>query len=464
MSIAEPIATPEAAPARSLSDPAFKAALQQLRQPDNTTNWYYILRAYVLLALVVGGTLWFYAQRETWGLAWAWNIPITIVTILVVGAIQHQLSAIAHEAVHRSLFRNRYLNELAGDLLAMFPMFSSLHHYRLQHWAHHQFVNDPDRDPDLSQLRQSGHWLKFPQPRKAFLRRLIGFLWLPSLFRFMKVRAKYSSTGTTHNPYLRKGEQSSKLALRVGFVYTLTLVGSLIGLYYVDNWTLLAVAPLGLYLLILSIFFSLPDRAFHQTRIQPLIGPRTQGVLRLGFLTTLCTSLAWLTVWTREWVVGYFLLLWIVPIFTSFSLFMILRQVVQHGNGGRGFLNNTRTFLVHPLISFSVFPLGQDYHLPHHMYSTVPHYNLKKLHALLLEYPEYQHQGTVVEGYFFPPHRPPHNPTVLDVLERTGPLSREVYIDEGVLEEGDVDDLEAIRQEEARSREAYQSDMNQQPG
>ena len=61
-------------------------------------------------------------------------------------------------------------------------------------------------------------------------------------------------------------------------------------------------------------------------------------------------------------------LLWVVPLFTSFAFFMILRQLVQHGNGGRGWVNNTRTFLVGRSIRFAVFPMGQDYHLPHHMF------------------------------------------------------------------------------------------------
>jgi hypothetical protein len=31
----------------------------------------------------------------------------------------------------------------------------------------------------------------------------------------------------------------------------------------------------------------------------------------------------------------YYFVLWVVPIFTTFSFFMILRQTVQHGNASR---------------------------------------------------------------------------------------------------------------------------------
>ena len=87
----------------------------------------------------------------------------------------------------------------------MFPLFSSTHHYRLQHLAHHQFVNDPDRDPDVSQLQTSGHWLPFPLGKREFLRTLLKQLWLPNLIRFIRVRAAYNATGTDKNPYMRKG-------------------------------------------------------------------------------------------------------------------------------------------------------------------------------------------------------------------------------------------------------------------
>ena len=72
---------------------------------------------------------------------------------------------------------------------------------------------------------------------------------------------------------------------------------------------------------------------------------------------------------------------------------MILRQLVQHGNGDRGWLTNTRVFFVNPLINFAVFPLGQDYHLPHHLFASVPHYRLKELHEVLLQCAEYREQA-----------------------------------------------------------------------
>ena len=128
-------------------------------------------------------------------------------------------------------------------------------------------------------------------------------------------------------------------------------------------------------------------------------------MLRLGYITVLFTTLAELTLLTGRLAVIYYALLWLLPLFTSFSFFMILRQLVQHGNGDRGWLTNTRTFFVGPIIRFAVFPMGQDYHLPHHIFATIPHYRLKKLHEHLLQYDEYREHAVTVEGYFFPPAR-----------------------------------------------------------
>ena len=41
-----------------------------------------------------------------------------------------------------------------------------------------------------------------------------------------------------------------------------------------------------------------------------------------------------------------------------------------------------------------------DYHLPHHLMASVPHYNLKQLHEIMLRDPEYREKGVIVEGYF----------------------------------------------------------------
>jgi fatty acid desaturase len=165
----------------------------------------------------------------------------------------------------------------------------------------------------------------------------------------------------------------------------------------------------------------------------------------MAFFTLFFSSIAWAARYTGRPIYAWMFLLWVVPIFTSFSFFMVLRQLVQHGNADRGWLTNTRTFFVNPLIRFAVFPMGQDYHLPHHMYASVPHFKLKELHDTLMETEEYRTEATVVEGYFFPPALPPRNPTVLDVVgpEYAGHKD-EIHLDHTVLESVEVGGKEEL--------------------
>src|SRR5437879_3201968 len=76
---------------KSLAGAEVKEVLQQVRRTDNLTNWYYLLRSYLMLALVIGGAVYFFEHWSAWGLHWTWNIPVAVVAVILVGAGQHQL-------------------------------------------------------------------------------------------------------------------------------------------------------------------------------------------------------------------------------------------------------------------------------------------------------------------------------------------------------------------------------------
>ena len=440
-----------APPLKSLQDAALKEKLQELRRTDNFSNLYYLLRTYLYLAIVLGGAVGFDLYRQSAGWSWLVSVPVFFAAIVLVGAGQHQLSSLAHEGSHHILFRNRYLNELGSDLLCMYPMFSSTYHYRLQHLAHHQFVNDPLRDPDVSQLETSGHRLPFPMEKKAIRRALLKQLWPMHLIRFMRVRAAYNATGTDKNPYMRKGQKSSKVAVLVGLFGILAQVIAVTVFVRLEQPFWLAVVPPALFAVVAVVFAVLPSSKYTQSRLHSVIHLRWLSVLRVGFISVVFNSLGWIELLTGQWAALYYILLWVVPLFTSFSFFMILRQTVQHGNADRGLLSNTRVFFVNRFINFAVFPLGQDFHLPHHLYATVPHFRLRRLHELLLTYPEYREKALEVHGYFVPEHQPPTHPTVLDVLgpEYAAKEFHGVHIDNSVLEDCEVEEKAEIEKEGA---------------
>jgi fatty acid desaturase len=406
-------------PDQELNTPALMRRVNQLRTIDNVTNWFYLVREYLVLGTIVGLTIALYMNWESWGLAWAWNVPVTLLAIVLIGAGQHRLTNLAHEGSHYMLFRHRLLNELVSDWFCLFPMWSSTHQYRLQHLAHHQYVNDPERDPDVTQMTASGHRFRFPMEPHRFVWECVikQFLWLPSLVHYIRIRARYSATGGGSGPYQSKGPRSRVLIL-VGILYLAAQAGTLTGLTILGDPLLLAVVPAVMLASVLTFYFLVPQRLYLKSLVKPDIPPRWMAILRITYLTLVLSAVAWLTQLTGlPWALYYFLL-WLVPLFTTFSFFMIMRQVVQHGNASRDRLTNTRIFHVNRLIQLAVFPLGMDYHLPHHLFPMVPHFRLKQLHSLLMETAAYREHATVVEGYFFPREKPPTHPTVLDLMAR----------------------------------------------
>lgn len=433
--------------ARTLrQDPEVKGRLREFLETDNHTNFLYIGRAWLVILLTLVGAVYFFENRESWGLSFAWNIPVYLIALLSIGASQHQLAGAGHDAVHHTLFRNRKLNELAGDFLCMFPILTSVYQFRLYHLAHHQFVNDPERDPDFALLKDSGHWLKFPVGKKTFLGMMIRQILLFDLVKYIIVRVRYNTIGSHKaGPYqmnsARRGRYPERLTLALFF---LVIANSVIVQKWGEPWMLLAIpaAAWGLYATTLAL---LPSPAFEKARVSPVFHRRFIYMGLTGMFTFVVASLSWYQATTGFMALRYFSSLWFVAIVTTFPFFLILRQVIQHGNGDRSWLNNTRVFRMTPLVRYAIFPFGMDYHLPHHMYATIPHYRLKAFHEFLLSKPEYRDSCQLVDNYLVPSDGEPRNPTVVEVL---GPEyaaeSEEIHIDDTVLDDWDVEEKELI--------------------
>jgi fatty acid desaturase len=396
----------------------FRKRLRALCERDDSTNLWYLARVYLVFLLSIGGAVWVFEAVRVghWS---PWLVPpVYLLAVLAIGASQHQLGGATHEATHLTLFRNRRLNERVSDWLCMFPLYSSTFEFRLHHLAHHHYVNDPERDPDFGQLRASGHWLDFPIDRAAFRRFLMSQIWLPNLVRYTLARARYNALGAYENVYAARGVTRSSVPRYLGVAFALGAPVVLEVTRHVAGlaWGLGLLAALTAATV--AAFFRLPEAAFSNSRMRPVVGHRATAVSRILFMALLYGALSATQAAMGAPAWGYFLLLWVVPLFTSFALFMMLRQLVQHGNADRGRLTNTRVFLMGPLVRYAVFPFGMDYHLPHHLYPAVPHYRLRELHALLLDSePAYRERAVVVEGYFRAPrHAAVRNPTVADVV------------------------------------------------
>jgi len=426
-------------------------AARELKARDNITNWPYLAQIYLVIAAAIAGALALNAEIDVRGWAWEWKILVDAVAILIIGAAQHQFGGAIHEGTHFLLFKNRKLNEVASDWLAAFPIYTSTYQFRIHHLAHHQFVNDPERDPDIAQLKESGHWLDFPVPPIELVWALVKSLSPLKLLMFTIFRAKYSAVGFDQHAYIDPESKGSKWPLRAGIIYAVAVpiaTAEAIRLGYPATGSVLLAAAT---VVTIAYLLLVPEKAFSQTRLAPVISHRATMVSRVAYFAIVYGVVTALTVsglapsaWRN------FTLYWVLPLFTSFPLFMMLRQWVQHGNADRGRYTNTRVFLSNPVIAYAVFPWGMDYHLPHHLMASVPHYNLKRLHELLLADPVYREKGVVLQGFFVGGRDGPSAFEALgpDHAPRNG---ERAYVDNAALEYAELRDAEAIAREAARS-------------
>jgi fatty acid desaturase len=433
------------APKPALQDSELKVHLQRLRQVDGRRNLLAIARTWLFLAIVLGGAIGFDQWRIANGWPWLYDVPVFFVAILCVGAGQHQLTALGHEASHHVLLKNRYLNEWVSDWLCMFPVFTTTYHYRLHHLAHHQFVNDPERDPNFAQLQINGHWSKFPMTRAHFWQEVRENFLPWNLISYMLAIAKYNAMGNESNPYAKRGGPRSNWAKKYGIYYIFAFAAVTTTLAVRKDVTLLLTIPPLMFAGIITFLALIPDTCFHHHRLQAAVSVRMISITRLTFITLAFYAMAWICYWTGPRVYLYGGVLWVLPVVTSFAFFMMMRQVLQHSNGDRGWLTNSRILLVNRFIRDSILPYGQDYHLPHHLYASVPHYNLKELHEILMRYPEYRDQALVVANVVVPKAGHEH-PTVVDMLgpQYAPSVRHEAHIDNTVLDHIKVDDREEI--------------------
>jgi fatty acid desaturase len=433
-------------------DKSIASELQRLKERDNHTNHKFLAGNYAIFIATMVVTIWSYHYAETSGLG-AWlTIPMTVLAVIIIGGFQHQLGGCIHEGTHYILFADRKKNEIISDWFAAFPIYTSTYAFRLHHLAHHQFVNDPVRDPNFAQAEMSGHWLDFPLTQYELLLGVIRQLNPIRLVKYILARARYSAIGTDQNPYADKKRMGSPWVVRVGALFAVLMPVVAVTLILLEDWLLALIAHLTISAAVLGFYALIPDEDYAQSRINPIISHRATAISRMGFMALLYGALTLTCYLTGAPAWGYFGLLWLLPLFTTFPLFMIAREWVQHGNADRGRLTNSRVFFVNPIVNWLVFPWGMEYHLPHHIYCSVPHYKLKDLHEVLLNDPDYRENGIVVHGVLG--QGGPGAPSIVEVLgPRYAMTGQEISVQDETLELADVNDKEGIAKHSEASRQ-----------
>ncbi|WP_152049436.1 fatty acid desaturase family protein [Tautonia marina] len=166
---------------------------------------------------------------------------------------------------------------------------------------------------------------------------------------------------------------------------------------------------------------------FGRARAANLAAPEGSAVPSAVYRASVARRLRgayWLLVFSGVHLSGNwptFFLFWVVPLLTVYPMVMQLREIAHHANApDAGDLTNSRIFQVHPLLRFCVFPYGQDFHLTHHLFMSVPHFQIAEAHALLRRWPPYRDRVVVCQGYFFR-RRGTEGPSLLELLAQPAP-------------------------------------------
>jgi fatty acid desaturase len=98
--------------------------------------------------------------------------------------------------------------------------------------------------------------------------------------------------------------------------------------------------------------------------------------------TVIAVHLALLAFFAWSGYLVQYLVLWILPLVTVVQAILRLRAIAEHGatTDFSSPLTAARTNTGPAWLEWLIFPHHVNYHIEHHLYASVPHYNLKRLH------------------------------------------------------------------------------------
>jgi fatty acid desaturase len=258
-----------------------------------------------------------------------------LLAVPIIGTRQHALTVLMHEGAHYRASRSRFLNDWVVDIFCALPLGPSLPVYRHVHRAHHRHLNT-ERDPDHLAHMASDQY-RFPMSRARFLGILLGdLIGLGSLAKVRDISFYWPwRGGRGWRSWLTRGGRSTDEVMG------------------------------------------------HGDRIRTI-------------LFFLAVPLAFLAGAIALKVIG----LWMVPYLTILTFCLRVRSVAEH----RGCANNheldaTRHVDASWWERLGICPRNIQYHIAHHMFPSVPYYNLPRLHAALMAMDAYPTEGHFSQGY-----------------------------------------------------------------
>lgn len=124
-----------------------------LRQIPNGRSWLAVVMVCVEPVAVIWAAVWL-AHPVSW-----------VAAFLLMGRAYARFASLGHEAVHKTLFTNKKLNDWVGRWILSYPSWVPFELYRRAHIDHHRDEMGP-KEPDLAL------YVNYPVTRASFARKL----------------------------------------------------------------------------------------------------------------------------------------------------------------------------------------------------------------------------------------------------------------------------------------------------
>jgi fatty acid desaturase len=148
---------------------------------------------------------------------------------------------------------------------------------------------------------------------------------------------------------------------------------------------------LAAHKILILLFFWSPLQAVVNRHV------RLSAAERLRFVSFLLVTATLFTLF-HGWM--WFLLLWMVPMGTIFGALVRLRAIAEHlVCPSENELNESRHVEATWFERLTLAPFNVNYHLAHHLFPSVPWYNLPKLQARLEELEVFQRHAKITKSY-----------------------------------------------------------------
>ncbi len=246
-----------------------------------------------------------------------WTLPLVL--FLIAGR-QHALLVLMHESTHKRVSKNKFYNDLVGELIA-WNFLAFMQGYRRHHYAHHVLENlNTMKDPDWSR-KQNYQWM-FPMAGIDFIKMMVRDVLL------LNTKDYWQEMKDAKNNVIETKSEKYWMTARITYYIVLLFTLSFFGLW-------------------------------------------------------------------KIW-----LLYWMLPIFSFLKAIFRIRSIADHFCTRNDHeLSRTRTVISSWWDRILIGPCSIGVHGIHHLYPSVPYYNLRKTHELLMGNQVYATRSHITYGY-----------------------------------------------------------------